>query len=183
MKGFVKFIFCFCIYIQLFSCSGQTDRAKKDIDNTQENLTTSGKSIDYKPLDSFKTDTIAYMEYNFAENKKDYENTTLSTFFKHLEIPIHNFSVALSNTTKDSTDVIIFHFYNDSEVDYRYQVGKNPLIIYVRFTKPRSFKTLNKLSNRNELPQITKVWSKEAKRYLADIAISDLTLSESRKKQ
>lgn len=159
IKGFVKFIFCFCIYIQLISCNGQTDRAKKDINKTQEKLTTSGKSIDYKPLDSFKADTIAYMEYNFAENKKHYENTTLSKFFNHLEIPIHNFSVALSNTTKDSTDVIIFHFYNDLEVDHRYQAGKNPLIIYVRFTKPMSFKMLNKLSNREELPQITKVWS------------------------
>ena len=182
MKCSLNFIFILFLGLQASSCCGQQGGEKDQKSNNLKGISDKVRDSvrNYKSLTSFKLDTVAYMEYNFVTNKRKYEKRELSYFFEDLEIPIHNFSPGEPDRKTMTTNVLIFNIYNDPVYRHKIEDGKNPLTVFVHLDQPIPYLRLNQLSRRNNMDVHAPLWDDEAKIYLANRKIIDITLSKAK---
>ena len=93
----------------------------------------------YRPMSTFGTDSIAYMQYNFVDRKAQYINQPVSKILEDYELELAVFEPKITYPYKTTETVMIMgafiqyteEYYRDQPYGRLYIFFKTPLLPYI----------------------------------------------------
>ena len=87
---------------------------------------------DYRPMETFGTDSIAYMQYNFVDRKAQYINQPVSKILEDYELEMAVFEPRINHPYLKAETVIIFGAFIQYTDEYDRELPYGKLNIYFK---------------------------------------------------
>jgi hypothetical protein len=133
-----------------------------------------GKIAKYKPLSSFKGDTIRFLQKSILDRKAYYIGKALNVFLSDLNIPIVNHTTTKIFSNRFITPGIGLQFYSYKEQSRRIKNKIDPIDIEITWVKPMSKAKCDSVLKKDNYAR----WATNAKEFYGKQIIGDLNLSK-----
>lgn len=153
------------ILLIIFSACTALRESNKTVSNNQ--------SKNYKTLNSFKGDTLGYVQHNFINNKKKYVGKDLFTLLKDVEIPIKSYLPDVNIIDKNTTPAIYLQFYPYDQAMEREHSQNKPVDIIIVWSFKLPSKSIDSLwrTNKGEWKEAERIYF--GKQIIKDIVTTD----------
>ncbi|WP_316847128.1 hypothetical protein [Pedobacter psychrodurus] len=94
------------------------------------------KITDYRSLSHFKSDTLAYLRYNFYERQGVYLDKKLDVLLHDLEIPVSGYVYGSSPKDTLLSPYLYLRFHNGLQVLQRGKSGKPSFDLIISWARP-----------------------------------------------